>query len=64
MLLQFHVARLRVAILSTLLDSFKDYCVPHRVFCIKVVKFKFIGFLRAGVKKQCKDKFGIHFKFT
>lgn len=30
MLLQFHVARLRVAILSTLLDSFKDHCVPHR----------------------------------
>lgn len=33
-------------------------------FCTEVVKFKFIAFLRAGVKKQCKDKFGTHFKLT
>lgn len=33
-------------------------------FCIAVVKFKFIAFLTAGVKKQCKNKFGTRFKFT
>lgn len=33
-------------------------------FCIEVLKFKFIAFLRAEVKKQCKDKFGTLFKFA